>query len=125
MGGLAWRHPMHSGRVLVVAPDHDLRHSLAFALDAYGYSVVAEEAWPREPGAERFDCVILDEHVLSEPAVRPHGLFAVRGPIVLLAYSGAALSQGWFDTILAMPLKGEAVVEAVVAVMARHSALPK
>lgn len=116
---------MHSGRILVVAPDHDLRQSLAFALAAYGYSVVAEEAWPREPGTERFDCVILDEHVLSEPSIRPRALFSVRGPIVLLAYSDAALSQGWFDTILAMPLKGEAVVEAVVAVMARRGAVPK
>lgn len=116
---------MHSGRVLVVAPDHDLRHSLTFALAAYGYSVVAKEAWPGEPEPERFDCVVLDEHVMSAPSVRPRALFSVQGPIVLLAYSDAARTQMWFDTVLAMPLKGEAVVEAVVAVMARHGAATK
>lgn len=114
---------MHSGRILVVAPDHDLRHSLTFALEAYGYCVVAETAWPQ--GADHFDCIVLDEHAMTQPWARQQAFFAGRGPIVLLAYSEAARSQMGFDCVLAMPLKGEAVVEAVVAVMARPGAAPQ
>lgn len=106
---------MHVGRILLVAHDDDLRRSLTFALAAYGYTVVAERQWPSEGEADAFDCVVLDEKALSAlPAITS----AVKRPVLLLAYSQAAKSNALVAGTIAMPLKGEAVIQAVAAAIA-------
>lgn len=112
---------MHSGRVLVVAPDHDLRRALTFALSAYGYTVTSESAWSRLSDTDGYDCIVLDAHALSRPDVAPPAMLSDLGPIVLLAYSEGALSNRWVDAIVAMPLRGEAVIQAVSALIAASS----
>jgi hypothetical protein len=109
---------MHSGRVLVVAPDDDLRRSLTFALAAYGYTVIAEQAWPVEATADAFDCVVLDEHALPKSSTLPLALRSGRQPVLLLAYSEGALANETVAGVIAMPLKGEAVPQAVAAAIA-------
>ncbi|HTO27942.1 MAG TPA: hypothetical protein VL017_05070 [Devosia sp.] len=106
---------MDSGRILVVAPDDDLRRSLTFALAAYGYAVTAERAWPEGATADAFDCVVLDEHVLSAPSATLPELRSTRRPVLLLAYSGEALANSVVTAVIGMPLKGEAVPQAVAA----------
>ena len=102
---------MHSGRILVVAPNDDLRRSVTFALAAYGYAVTAEALWS-DRDLYRFDCIVLDENALAGLApVEP--ISAARRPILLLAYSEIALASTLFDRVIAMPLKGEAVIQAV------------
>lgn len=106
---------MHVGRVLLVAPDDDLRRSLTFALAAYGYTVVAEQQWPGEEQADGFDCVVLDEKALSGLSI---GAAAIKRPVLLLAYSETAKSNAIVAGTIAMPLKGEAVIQAVAAALA-------
>ena len=115
---------MHSGRILVVAPDNDLRRSLTFALAAYGYAVTAEQAWPGNATADAFDCIVLDEHVLSKSSELSSALLSGRRPVLLLAYTEEALANAAVTGVIAMPLKGEAVMQAVEAAIAsaRHNA---
>lgn len=105
---------MHSDRILVVAPDDDLRRSLTFALAAYGYAVTAQQAWPGHAAADAFDCIVLDERAL--PNASPPS--PVRRPVLLLAYSADALANDSVTGVIAMPLKGEAVMQAVEAALA-------
>ena len=109
---------MHSGRILVVAPDDDLRRSLTFALAAYGYKVTAEPAWPENATADAFDCIVLDEHILSKFSTPSPALLSGRRPVLLLAYSEEALTNATVTGVIAMPLKGEAVMQAVEAAIA-------
>ena len=108
---------MHSGRILVVAPDNDLRRSLTFALAAYGYTVTAEQAWPESAAADAFDCIVLDEHVLSKSSAFSPAVLSGRRPVLLLAYSEEALANESVTGVIAMPLKGEAVMQAVETAM--------
>lgn len=113
---------MHIGRILVVALDDDLRRSLTFALAAYGHTVVAERQWPEEIAAEAFDCVVLDEPALSELSAKAS---VAAPPVLLLAYSEAAKSSTLVAGTIAMPLKGEAVIQAVAAAIAGSRASTK
>lgn len=101
---------MHSGRVLVVAPDEDLRHALIFALSAYGHAVTAEHHWRRDVNPENFDCTVLDEKALNG---WPSHLAPER--TILLAYTAEAVLGSVFASTIAMPLRGDAVVRAVAA----------
>lgn len=76
---------MAPARLLVVAPDVDLRSSLAFALEAEGFVVVARDLLPDPGVALRFDCCIIEQKALA-PGLQPAIEFcdAVQ-PIVLLA----------------------------------------
>ena len=54
---------MASGRILIVAPNNDLRESLAFALEAEGYEVslsseLPDLSWVSKQG---FDATVLDQ----------------------------------------------------------------
>lgn len=79
---------MPSRRLLIIAPDDEVRKSLVFALEAEGYDVAA---LGQLPGADwlqshRQDCTVLDQR-----AVRPcdrDALSACLGaaPVVLLAH---------------------------------------
>lgn len=103
---------MDSGRVHLVAPDDELRRSVTFALAAYGYSVTADLLWPAD-GHEPFDCMLVDERVL-----KGKGLGAMRKdrrPVLLLAYKPALWDHLEVDGVIAMPLTGEAVIQAVEA----------
>ena len=67
---------MHSGRILVVEPDDDLRRSLTFVLAAYGYTVVADQGWPADAISGAFDCIVLDEQVMSKSSALPRVLLS-------------------------------------------------
>ncbi len=110
---------MHSGRVLVVAPDSDLRRALTFALSAYGYTVTAESSLSATSSSERYNCLVIDEHALARPDAPPPGLLASLGPTVLLAYTEGGLANRWVNSTVAMPLRGEAVIQAVAALIDR------
>ena len=109
---------MNSGRVLVVASDDDLRRSVTFALVAYGYTVTAEARWPLTRESADFDCAVVDERAL---AMRPTAALPVRGkraPLLLLAYSPEARANLEVSGVIAMPLNGESVIQAVAAALA-------
>ena len=106
---------MHWGRILVVAQDEDLRRSLTFALAAYGHAVTPRADLPQGEEASAFDCIVLDEHALPK-SVTPARLFPTC-PVLLLAYSQEGLANASVTGVIAMPLKGEAVPQAVAAAL--------
>lgn len=106
---------MESGRVHVVAPDDDLRRAVTFALAAYGYAVTADLSWPGDEHG-LFDCLLVDERVLKGKGL--NALRKARRPVLLLADKPALWAHVDVDGVIAMPLAGEAVIQAVEAAMA-------
>ena len=110
-------------RLLIIAPDPDLRKSLQFALEAEGYAVVSREGFADPAGIPLdFDCAVLDHH-----ATRGHLPVAttfVEGasPVVLLANSDThPLAAHSFRT-LTKPFLGPHLSKAVIEALARGQA---
>lgn len=102
-------------KLLIVAPAAALTASLRFLLEAENYAVsTATSLAEARALAERFDCTVLDHHVLigqdEQEAMR---FVESHGPVVLLANDPSiVLSQQSFRT-LTKPLLGAALSEAV------------
>lgn len=104
---------MQSGRVLLVAPDEELRGSVAFSLRAHGYQVVAVRRMDEVESEEKFDCSLVDEPALSGAEADIAAFCSSHSPTLLLAYSAAARSHPGFFGVIDKPLRGEDVVLAV------------
>ena len=106
---------MASGRVLVVAPDSDLRGSLVFALEAEGFEATAKEQLPHlswmTPG--RFDCTVLDQTALSGEPYESIAFCIKAHPVVLLAARPLSWVVEWVSQIVDMPVAGNAISAAV------------
>ena len=76
---------MASGRLLIVAPDADLRLSLQFVLEAEGYMVTARANISETTAQERFDCTILDHRAAIGPTADIAAFCRRAHPVVLLA----------------------------------------
>ena len=106
---------MASGRILVIAPNGDLRASLVFALEAEGYQVTAKEglpdlAWVVSQG---FDCTVLDQKALSGPEYESIAFCVKANPVVLLAARPFAWLVKWVAQIVEMPAIGNSMSAAV------------
>lgn len=100
-------------RVLIVAPDPDMRRSLQFALEADGHAV---SSYPRI--ADRaafggpFDCTVLDGHA-TRGAEDVAGFCREFEPVILLVSRiEESLSQWVFETLY-KPMLGPALTLAV------------
>jgi CheY-like chemotaxis protein len=104
---------MPAGRILVIAPDDDLRGSIAFALTTYGYAVTVVDSIAAVDGSKQFDCTVLDE--AGRPgSERELADFATRyAPVLLLAFAEKARKTAHVAAIIDKPLRGEAVLQAV------------
>ncbi len=71
--------------VLVIAPDADLRQSLAFVFEASGFIVRTCTRWPPEYAVGQFDAIILDEIGVSRELYGDGRLALLRDKIILLA----------------------------------------
>jgi CheY-like chemotaxis protein len=100
-------------RILVIAPDLDLRRSLQFALEAEGYSVTwrtsiaAMTALPRD-----FDCTVVDHHALGKDNSVAQTFLRAFQPAILLANTTHELSTDAFRTVL-KPHLGAALTLAI------------
>lgn len=110
---------MASGRILVIAPDIDLRRSLAFALEAEGYEVSLAGELPDHAAlaARRFDATVLDQKALTGPDYLDIAFCIKARPVVLLAATPRAWLVEWVAEIVEMPVIGNAVAKAVRAVV--------
>ncbi|MEO6013686.1 MAG: hypothetical protein ABIQ30_08910 [Devosia sp.] len=109
-------------RILVVAPDLDLRRSLQFALEAEGYAVT----WRASIGATEmpfdFDCTVLDHHALGNNKAAAGAFLQAFRPVILLANAQHDLSASAFRTVL-KPHLGLALTNAIRdALVARGNA---
>lgn len=116
---------MATGRILIIAPDPDLRRSLEFALGAEGYAVTCRTRLDEEPEPEAYDCTILDHRAI--PVLTGDVLTFCRRakPIVLLA----GMPQPWLAEhvfcVVQKPMLGEPLSGAVRAALAwRRTAGP-
>jgi DNA-binding NtrC family response regulator len=105
-------------RILLVAPDSDLRKSLEFALQAEGYEVTSRASiGARErPGA--YECTVIDHHALGNNSAAAADFCSVFAPVILLTnHPGHPLAPLAFRTLL-KPLLGAALIGAVRDAMA-------
>jgi hypothetical protein len=106
---------MASGRILVVAPNGDLRGSLVFALEAEGYEVAAREQVPNLSWvtAQRFDCTVLDQQALMGEPYESIAFCIKAHPVVLLAARPLSWLVEWVSQVVDMPVAGNAISTAV------------
>ncbi|HTM82069.1 hypothetical protein [Asticcacaulis sp.] len=76
---------LDSPSVLVVAPDADLRHSLAFILSAEGFSVKTDTVWPPQGNLAHTDLVVIDHGAFADKYPGDETLSGLTGKIVILA----------------------------------------
>jgi DNA-binding NtrC family response regulator len=110
---------MAKGRILVIAPEADLRRSLEFALEAEGYlvdsqsSIDATETGPAGP----YDCTVLDERAVTLAASDILAFCMRAGPVVLLSNFPIAWLSGKIAGRVEKPTLGRELSVAVMAAM--------
>jgi CheY-like chemotaxis protein len=118
-------NPLSAGHILVIAPNPDFRHSLAFALETEGYSVETQGELASLDQVERFDAIILDHKAFRRESLE-RVIDASRSPVPVILL--ASRPQDWLSTkafrTVPTPLMGtvlsDAVADAVAAPQATH-----
>ena len=106
---------MPACRLLVVAPDDDVRHSLVFALEAEGFEVVERAAIPPIAWTEinRFDCTVLDQKAVRGEAFEAIAFCIKAVPVVLLASRPLQWLTEWVAETVETPVIDNALLIAV------------
>jgi hypothetical protein len=106
---------MPSGRVLLVAPDTDLRRSLVFALETDGFAVVVRDSPPTRAwlASNRFDCTILDQKALAGPDYEDIAFCIKAHPVVLVSAKPHPWLVEWVAEVVDMPIAAGAVSAAI------------
>lgn len=110
---------MPSGHLLLVAPDADLRESLAFVLDAEGFSVTARTALPARSwlAGNRFGCTIVDQKAFEGEDYEAIAFCIKAHPVVLMAERPHPWLAEWVVKSVQLPLRGHEVAAAVAEAM--------
>ena len=104
---------MVQGRILVIAPNSDLRRSMAFALEVEGYVVTTHAAIPGSDASRGYDCVVLDHKAAAGAREATLQFCRSSWPVLLLAGTPQRwLSDEVFD-VVQTPLSGDALLQAV------------
>jgi CheY-like chemotaxis protein len=114
---------LSTGRILIVAPDPDLRKSVAFALEAEGYEVTSHAVLLGPNEGRDYDCVVLD-HKATKTAQRQAVLdFCANAQrVVLLAGSPQPWLLSKVFSLVQTPHLGAALTAAVQAAIASKQA---
>lgn len=109
----------HGPDVLVVAPDAELRRSIAFALEAEGLCIASRPDLPdaAEPAFWDARCSVVDEDAVEAAPDGWRRLAALTQPQVLLV-DRLAVPEACAAVALRKPLLGRGLVEAVLAAIA-------
>jgi DNA-binding NtrC family response regulator len=96
---------MASGRLLVVAPDSDLRESLVFSFEAEGFEVTARDELPSMSWMQqrRFDCTVLDQNALDGEPYESIAFCIKAHPVVLLAAAPHSWLVEWVSQVVVTP----------------------
>jgi hypothetical protein len=113
---------MPSRRLLLVAPDTDLRRSLVFALETDGFTVVVCDAPPARAWliSNRFDCTVVDQKALVGPEYESIAFCIKARPVVLVAAKPQPWLVEWVAEVVQMPIAAGAVTMAI-----KHATAPE
>ena len=102
-----------SRRLLIVAPDADLRRSLEFMLEAEGHEVVAHAAlWDAEL-TQKFDCTIVDHRAIAPPYAAVIAFCRQAAPVILLAGAPLPWLTELVFRVVQKPLLGSPLIAAI------------
>lgn len=106
---------MDAPRLLIIAPDDDLRRSLTFALEAEGYAVtaLAEAGSDVAVGTGHYACTIVDQAALAATESAARAFCAAAQPVVLLANSPVSWLPWEGVRVVEKPMLGESLSQAV------------
>ena len=100
-------------RILLVAPDSDLRRSVEFALSAEGCEIISRASIGAREVPSDYDCTVLDHHAAGGDTVLAARFCRIFAPVVLLANQPIhPLSSDAFRTVV-KPFLGAALTTAV------------
>jgi hypothetical protein len=110
---------MNNGRLLLVAPDRELRRSLVFALETASFEVTEFADLPPLGWVERnrFDCTVLDQKALVAETYRSIAFCIRAHPVVLLAARPPAWLVEWVAQTVETPVVEDALITAVTRAM--------
>src|SRR5262245_22259416 len=106
---------MAPARLLVVAPEGDLRRSVVFALEAEGHQVTTFDRPPSTHwlAHHRFDCTVLQQDALTGEAYEAVAFCIKAHPVVLIAARPHPWLIEWVSQVVDLPVLGNAVTDAV------------
>lgn len=107
-----------TSRILVIAPENDLKRSLRFALEAELFDVTWRASIGARPTPGDYACTIIDHHALGEDAGAARRFVDAFAPVILLANGPHELSPFVFYTVL-KPHLGAPLISAVHDAIAR------
>ena len=107
---------MASGRLLVVAPDPDLRASLVFAFEAEGFEVTARDTLPSMDWLtdHRFACCVLDQKALAGQAYESIAFCIKAHPVVLMAARPHPWLVEWCAQVVVTPAADDNALQMAV-----------
>lgn len=109
--------PAPAPSLLVVAPEPDLRRSLAFLLQAEGYAVETDSHWPSVCEVGHMMALVLDERGLRKDMPDDGRLSHFGNRIVLLVSHIATMPHIPLATVLRKPLLETALVDSLRALV--------
>ncbi|HEV7717503.1 MAG TPA: hypothetical protein VGO70_00845 [Arsenicitalea sp.] len=114
---------MANGRILVIAPEIDLRRSLEFALEAEGFLVTvrADIDLNLDLLDGSFDCTVLDQAALVGPPDRIISFCARAKPILLLADNPIHWLSASITARVEKPMLGGALSNAIGLALQRSA----
>jgi len=114
---------MVRGRVLVVAPQLDMRRSLEFVLDAEGFEVTSRPGvdFASPATSAPFDCIVMDHQALSGPREQVIDFCAHTAPVILVSSKPIEWLTGSVKELVEKPLMGGAIANSVRRIMASRA----
>lgn len=106
---------MAVGRILVIAPELDMRDSLQFVLEAEGYEVTSRPRidFDGPPADGKYDVTVIDHRALAGPHHRAIQYCESHGPVVLLSSRPIPWLMEHVAQHVEKPVVGDSVIDAV------------
>jgi len=111
--------------VLVIAPDAELRQSLAFVFEANNFEVRTCTAWPPPYQLGQFDVIILDETAVPRSLYADESLRLAHHQLILLAGRVGPIPPIPHAQLVHKPLLDTLLLDAVYAMIAPRAAASK
>ena len=108
---------MTARRLLVIAPDRDVRSALVFTLEASGFDVAARADIPLPDWARqhRFDCSVLDHKALTGQNETAIAFCEAARPVLLLSSRPFPWLAPYVAQTVSQPAADDSLIEAIRA----------